>query len=218
MSGAAGELLPLLLVLAGGVAAGFWPGWTLRGWHAERAEAREMAADFEEQAQDAAWEAEFTSIYPGVLASTQLDELTADQARLIRWAGTRDDSGHAPVECPAMTSAALELGYPHECTPALRAPWETEAEHEWHDHAPLTWEDEGVSGCPACEARWEIPHPPPPPAPRPDEETERPATIAEIAQNAEYRLAWGELSSLAESAYDWYDETFQTGQFRKIEP
>jgi hypothetical protein len=27
--------------------------------------------------------------------------------------------------------------------------------HEWHDHAPLKWDDEGVPGCPACERHWE---------------------------------------------------------------
>jgi hypothetical protein len=31
--------------------------------------------------------------------------------------------------------------------------------HEWHDHAPLKWADEGVAGCPACEQHWECPPP-----------------------------------------------------------
>jgi hypothetical protein len=32
-----------------------------------------------------------------------------------------------------------------------------ELRHEWHDHAPLKYHDEGVRGCAACEARWECP-------------------------------------------------------------
>jgi hypothetical protein len=35
--------------------------------------------------------------------------------------------------------------------------WENELQHEWHDHPPLGYHDEGVAGCPACEARWECP-------------------------------------------------------------
>ena len=35
--------------------------------------------------------------------------------------------------------------------------WEDREEllHEWHDHPPLKWDDEGVPGCPSCERRWE---------------------------------------------------------------
>jgi hypothetical protein len=52
----------------------------------------------------------------------------------------------------------------------------------------------------------------------PRELAERAATYPEIAASAEYQLTWGEVYSLMDSASDWYDRTFQTGQFPKVEP
>lgn len=52
----------------------------------------------------------------------------------------------------------------------------------------------------------------------PGEHGERAATVGEIAATAEYQLAWGEVYGMMSSAGDWYERTFETGQFRKIEP
>ena len=49
-----------------------------------------------------------------------------------------------------------------------------------------------------------------------DEGAERPATIAELAADAEYKLTWRELAGLRASAYDWYDREFATGTQRVI--
>ena len=50
----------------------------------------------------------------------------------------------------------------------------------------------------------------------PGESDERPPSIAELAEDAEYRLCWRELAGLRASAYDWYERSFGTGQFRAV--
>jgi hypothetical protein len=44
----------------------------------------------------------------------------------------------------------------------------------------------------------------------------RVASVDEIAEAARYSLTWGQLGRQADEAYDWYDRTFQTGQFRAV--
>jgi len=72
------------------------------------------------------------------------------RAAMIAWEQTHP----APLEELPPPLELEEWAVPLECPPA-----EPELLHEWHDHAPLKWNDEGVKGCPACEARWEIPEP-----------------------------------------------------------
>jgi hypothetical protein len=65
----------------------------------------------------------------------------------------------------------------------------------------------------------------PPAAPRPPAGTfdaplaataERAPTVAEIAEDAEYRLFWSDIQRQKENARAWYDDTFQTGQFKGL--
>lgn len=55
--------------------------------------------------------------------------------------------------------------------------------------------------------------------PRPEAELHAPTRVAsvdEIAEAARYSLTWGQLGRQADEAYDWYDRTFETGQFRVV--
>lgn len=48
-------------------------------------------------------------------------------------------------------------------------------------------------------------------------DTDRMATIAEMRDAAEYQLAATETAQLIAAGYRWYEETFQTGQFRAVD-
>ncbi|SRR5216684_4764249 len=50
------------------------------------------------------------------------------------------------LELPPRVGAYGPFPVPEEELPGL---------HEWHDHAPLKWDDEGVKGCESCEEHWE---------------------------------------------------------------
>lgn len=81
--------------------------------------------------------------------------------------------------------------------------------------------------CPACdmpypvgvsaggEDPWALQAAEPDP-PSLDPDTDRMPTIAELADNAEYRLAWTELDGLVRGAHKWYEETWHTGSFRAV--
>lgn len=49
-----------------------------------------------------------------------------------------------------------------------------------------------------------------------DPDTDRLATVQELADHARYRLTWDDLDRQVDEARAWYDRTFQTGQFRAI--
>jgi hypothetical protein len=158
---------------------------------------------------DAAWEAEFSEPDLGDFVTGVLEH---DGAGCLG-----DMDKRTCAACIAADAQAAE-----------------ELTHEWHDHAPLRYADEGVPGCPACEARWETtggagmrpasviegyPAPPEPEALEGDilaPRQERAPTIAELADHADYTITWTELDRLRVSAYAWYDEAFSTGAFRAI--
>ena len=194
MTAAAAELLPLLLATLGGVLAGFWPGWTAAMAYARRGPRPQDWPGEEDHA--AAWDAEFSA------ASTVTYVLPARDRR-------------RPGYSPSAIERWLNEGPPpaqpyraHQHADPYGAPC-------WCGAAPFPF-----ARPPAAGAIYELSEPlrELPPAPGPEELSERAATIQEIAADAEYRLTWGQLSDLARSAYDWYDMTFETGEFRRIEP
>jgi len=59
---------------------------------------------------------------------------------------TDADASGVLLELPPRVGAYGPFPVPEDELPGL---------HEWHDHAPLKWDDEGVKGCESCEKRWE---------------------------------------------------------------
>jgi hypothetical protein len=70
-------------------------------------------------------------------------------------------------------------------------------------------------------AMTEVHHPappPPPPAVALDDGSDRMPTIAELRDYADYRVTWTEVFGQVDSAEEWFDRTYRTGQFRAVKP
>lgn len=219
MTAAAAELLPLLLATLGGVLAGFWPGWTAAMAYARRGLRPQEWPGEEDHA--AAWEAEFSAARTVTYVLPVRDRRRPDYSpsAIERWlnenpppappyrAHEHADPYGAPCWCGAGVPA-VRIGQ----APELRALPPAAAVERCCVCGSPEISYRNYQERPFCLACAD------PPGPGPDELSERAATIQEIAADAEYRLTWGQLSDLARSAYDWYDITFETGEFRRIEP
>lgn len=192
-----GELLPLLIALLGGIFAGFWPGWTARGAYAAWCGVRESYRLAGEADHDAAWEAEFSAA-PTVAGgdSCVLEALAREHPPPAYRAHVHQPNPVVPCWCgwPWRYAAPPLAALPAPAPPGGR-------------HCPQcadTYADlAGHLASGTC---------------RGEERSERSATIPEIAEAAEYQLTWGEVYGLMYSADEWYDRTFETGQFKRIDP
>jgi hypothetical protein len=61
----------------------------------------------------------------------------------------------------------------------------------------------------------ELPEPEPPHL---DEQPDRMPTITELRDYADYRVTWTEVFGQVDSAEEWFDRTYRTGQFRAVKP
>jgi hypothetical protein len=102
-------------------------------------------------------------------------------------------------------------------------PGELPGLHDFHDHAPLAYGDEGVPGRPVCERYWECAPAPPSPGAGAAEwrgtlaaPAERCATPAEMRAEADRAVWAAEVGALIDGAWDWYDREFGTGEFRAV--